>query len=287
MARSDTLRSEITRLETAEAGLRHDLARHQDQDKKLVAAEKKIGEMTARLAANSKAQTDRRCSLTTAERSERDPQDPVEFDVLAQVLAATSTPPRVLVLIACQTLTGADLLLPAVPVVIAMADTIDDTAAIVFARRFYAAIASARPVGFALAQARAAMQITTSDDADLPQVAVRDDVDADELVLVDPPGAAPAPEPALVLLPEHGLSPLAVAILRHVQALEADDFFPGVLTADAVAAAVDSTPRTVKIELKRLLEDCYLTAADQAEDLAGGFDLDTSRLTTRGAVLAR
>lgn len=65
-------------------------------------------------------------------------EHPVPFDLLAEVLAATSTPPQVLVLNACETLDGADLLLPAIPVVVAMADTIDDTAAIVFARRFYA-----------------------------------------------------------------------------------------------------------------------------------------------------
>lgn len=213
---------------------------------------------------------------------------PVEFDVLAQVLAATSTPPRVLVLNACQTLAGVELLLPAIPVVIAMADTIDDTAAIVFARRFYAAIASAQPVGIALAQARAAMQITTPDDADLPQLAIRDDINIDELVLVDPPGAAPtAVDPALVLLQEHGLSPLAGAIMRHVQALEADSSF-SVLSADAVALAVGNTSGMVKTELKRLLGDGYLASADQAEDFDGGFDLFAPRLTTRGvAALAR
>ncbi|SHN52761.1 CHAT domain-containing protein [Geodermatophilus obscurus] len=455
MARSDTLRSDITRLETTEAGLRRDLARQEDaavkaraaatkkrqdaertrsestrrtalrsaaeQDKKLVAAEKSIGEIKTKLAANSKAQTDKRRSLTAAERSERqaadrdeqrrrreekaharevgrlsrptvryvevrapepeplrvlyltanpeaedsttvrpdgsittisrylrldrevrevqqtlrgakyrdlvtvahrpaataedlidalndvrphlvhfsghgwtggivfdngdldDPQDhPVEFDLLAQVLTATSTPPQVLVLNACETLHGADLLLPAVPVVIAMADTIDDTAAIVFARRFYAAIASAQPVGIALAQAQAAMRLTTPEDADLPQVAVRDDVDPDELVLVRPPGATPSADPSLVLLQEHGLSPLAVALLRHVQNLEADESFPGVLSSAAAAAAVDATPRAVITELKRLLEDGYLAASDQAEDFDGGFDVAEPRLTTRG-----
>jgi len=212
-----------------------------------------------------------------------DPQDhPVEFHLLAQVLAATSTPPQVLVLNACETLHGADSLLPAVPVVIAMADTIDDTAAIVFARRFYAAIASAQPVGIALAQAQAAMRLASPEDADLPQVAVRDDVDADELVLVRPPGATPAVDPSLLLLHEYGLSPLAVALLRHVQDLEADDSFPGVLSSDAAAAAVDATPRAVRTELKRLLEGGYLAASDQAEDLDGGFDLAEPRLTTRG-----
>lgn len=115
-------------------------------------------------------------------------ENPVEFDLLARVLAATSTPPQVLVLNACDTLASVDRLLPTVPVVVAMADTIDDTAAIVFARQFYAAIASAQPVGVSVAQARNAMELTTPDDADLPQMAVRDDVDPDELVLVIPPG---------------------------------------------------------------------------------------------------
>lgn len=455
MARSDTLRSDIARLEATEAGLRRDLARHEDaaakaraagtkkrqdaertrsestrrtalraaveQDVKLVAGEKKIGEIKTKLAANSKAQTDKRRSLTGAERSERQAADrdeqrrrreekaharevarlsrptvryvdirpaepeplrvlyltanpeaedtttmkpdgsitttsrylrldrevrevqqtlrgakyrdlvtvdhrpaataedlidalndvrthlvhfsghgwtggivfdngdlddlrdhPVEFNLLAQVLAATSTPPQILVLNACETLHGADLLLPAIPVVIAMAETIDDTAAIVFARRFYAAIASAQPVGIALAQAQAAMRLTTPEDADLPQVAVRDDVDADELVLVRPSSATPAADPSLALLQEHGLSPLAVALLRHVQNLEADESFPGILSSDSAAAIVDATPRAVKTELKRLLEDGYLTASDQAEDLGGGFDLAGPRLTMRG-----
>jgi hypothetical protein len=88
-------------------------------------------------------------------------EHPVEFDLLASVLAATSTPPQVLVLNACDTLAGVDRLLPTVPVVVAMADTIDDTAAIVFARQFYAAIASAQPVGVSVAQAKNAMQLTT------------------------------------------------------------------------------------------------------------------------------
>ena len=109
MARSDTLRSDILRLEATAAGLRRDPARHGDasakaraaagkkrqdaertrsdstrrgalrsageQDKKLVAAEKRIGEITTKLAANSKAQTDKRRSLAAAERTERQVAD--------------------------------------------------------------------------------------------------------------------------------------------------------------------------------------------------------------------
>ncbi len=455
MTRSDTLRNEIARLQTAEAGLRRDLARHEDaaakaraaasrkrqqaggtrsestrrtalrsaedQDKRSVAAEKKIAEVKTKVASNSKAQSDKRRSLTSAEHSERQAADrdeqrrrrvekgharevarisqptvryvgvrapepeplrvlyltanpeavdsttispdgqittahnylrldrevrefqqtlrgakyrdlvtvehrpaataedlidalndvrphlvhfsghgwtggvvfdsgdldgptnhPVEFDLLAEVLAATDTPPRVLVLNACETLAGAELLLPAVPVVVAMADTIDDTAAIVFARRFYAAIASAQPVGKALSQAQAAMRLTTPEDADLPQVVFRDDVDPDDLVLVRPQGAELARDPSIALLQERGLVPLAVAILRHVQNLESDESFPGVLSCDAAADAVGAAPRSVRTELKRLLDDGYLAADDQAEDQGGGFDLAAPRLTTRG-----
>ena len=455
MARTDSLRGDISRLETTEAGLRRDLARQEDaaakarsatdskrqdaartksdatrrtalrsaaeHDKKLVAAEKKIGDIKTKLAANRKAQADKRRSLAAAEASERQASDrdderrrraekahareiarltrpavryvdvrtpepeplrvlyltanpeaddvtethadgsttttsrylrldrevrevqqtlrgakyrdlvvvehrpaataedlidalndirphlvhfsghgwnggivfdngsledphehAVEFDLLAEVLAATSTPPRVLVLNACETLDGADLLLPAVPVIIAMSDTIDDTAAIVFARRFYAAIASAQPVGVALAQAQAAMRLTTPDDADLPQVAMRDDIDADSLVLVRPPGTEPSADPAHALLRTHGLSPLAASLLRHVQTLESDEAFAGVLTDVDAAAAVESTPRAVKTELKRLISSGYLQAGDEAEDLGGGYDLSEPRLTTRG-----
>jgi hypothetical protein len=219
------------------------------------------------------------------------PQEhPVEFDLLAEVLAATSTPPQVLVLNACETLHGAELLLPAVPVVIAMADTIDDTAAIVLARRFYAAIASAQPVGVALAQAQAqaAMRLTTPEDADLPRVAVRDDIDADVLVLVRPDGPTPKMDLSLLLLQEHGLSPSAVTLLRHVQSLEADGRFSGVVSGGGTAVALDMPSRAVRIELERLLDDGYLAASDRAEDYDGSFDFVEPRLTTRGvAALAR
>ena len=68
-----------------------------------------------------------------------------------------------------------------------MSDTIADVSASVFARQFYAAIASAQTVGVALAQAKVAMEIAQLDDAELPEAIARDDVDIDDLVLVRPP----------------------------------------------------------------------------------------------------
>jgi CHAT domain len=64
------------------------------------------------------------------------------FDQLARLLGATTDPPQLVVPNACESLDGADELLQIVPVVIGMADTIDDAAAIVFASYFYGAIAA-------------------------------------------------------------------------------------------------------------------------------------------------
>lgn len=108
------------------------------------------------------------------------------FDRLARFLSATDTPPTLLVLNACDTLDGSDLLLEAVPVVIAMADSVGDMAAGVFATQFYAGIASAQSIGAALRQAKVIMETALLDDADLPQHVARADIDVDQLVLVQP-----------------------------------------------------------------------------------------------------
>lgn len=108
----------------------------------------------------------------------------LRFDLLAEALAATDTPPTLLVLNACETLDGSDTILPAVPVVIAMSEPIGDIAATVFATQFYAAIASGQSVGAALRQAKVRMRGASLDDADLPQFLARDDQDVDSLVLV-------------------------------------------------------------------------------------------------------
>lgn len=213
---------------------------------------------------------------------------PVDFDLLARVLAATDSPPRVLVLNACQTLAGAEILLPAVPVVVAMADSIDDTAAIGFARRFYAAIASAQSVRVALDQATLVMEATALGDADLPQLRVRDDISVDELVLVRPPGAQAARERSTVLLQDHGLTPLSVRNLEHVQSLEPDSGFAGVLSTKTAADTLGVDSSTVRTETQRLMEGGYLAADHVETDLVGTVDLIAPRLTVEGvAVLAR
>lgn len=111
----------------------------------------------------------------------------LEFALLARLLGATDEPPKLVVLNACESLAGADDLLETVPAVIGMADSITDTAAVVFAARFYAAIASAQSVASAAEQGRVAMAAASLDGADLPEIRTRDDVDATTMILVVPP----------------------------------------------------------------------------------------------------
>ncbi|MFI2101762.1 CHAT domain-containing protein [Isoptericola sp. NPDC019693] len=128
---------------------------------------------------------------------ENDAGEPVGQDVnlslLARLLGATDEPPRLVVLNACESLEGADDLLQTVPVVIGMSDTIDDTAAVVFARSFYAGLASAQSVATAVEQAKVQMVAASMFDPDqvdhshLPTLRARDDVDPETLVLVSPP----------------------------------------------------------------------------------------------------
>lgn len=111
----------------------------------------------------------------------------VEFSLLARVLGATDEPPSLVVLNACESLNGAEDLLRTVPTAIGMSDSITDHAAISFAARFYAAIASAQSVGSAVEQAKAAMRMASLEDSELPEIRTREDVNPDELVLVNPP----------------------------------------------------------------------------------------------------
>lgn len=117
----------------------------------------------------------------------------VEFALLARLLGATDEPPRLVVLNACESIEGADELLQTVPLVIGMSDTIDDTASIVFARAFYAALASAQSVASALEQAKVRMLDASMvdpdqvDDSALPSLRARDNVDPTTVVLVMPP----------------------------------------------------------------------------------------------------
>jgi hypothetical protein len=110
----------------------------------------------------------------------------IPFELLTRLLDATDTPPALLVLNACETLAGSDSLLEVTPVVVAMADSVGDMAAGVFATHFYAGIASAQSVGAALRQAQVSMELALLEDAVAPQCVARAGIDVDQFILVKP-----------------------------------------------------------------------------------------------------
>ena len=110
----------------------------------------------------------------------------MNFDRLGKFLSATDQPPRLLVLNACDTLDGAEILLDFVPVVVAMSESITDIAAAMFATKFYSAIGSAQSVESALNQGRAILSMLDSAEDHLPQCVCRGDVDIATLILVTP-----------------------------------------------------------------------------------------------------
>lgn len=109
------------------------------------------------------------------------------YALLARALAATDSPPTLLVLNGCDTLEGVNVFHPVTPVVVAMASTITDLAAATFASRFYGAIAAAQPVGVALDQAAVAIDMMGLAEGWKPELSARGDVDPANLVLVKVP----------------------------------------------------------------------------------------------------
>ncbi|WP_409073745.1 CHAT domain-containing protein [Micromonospora chalcea] len=110
----------------------------------------------------------------------------VSFDLLARALGATDQPPKLLVLNACDTLDGADVLLPAVPVLIAMSASISDLAATAFAARFYSAIANAQSVRSALDQGAVAVDLLDLREGWKPNLLARAEIDVQSMQLVEP-----------------------------------------------------------------------------------------------------
>lgn len=109
----------------------------------------------------------------------------LDYATLANALDASDTPPSLVVLNACNSLKGARKLLKAAKAVIAMADSISDQGAGAFAAQFYAAVASAQPVGKALQQAVVALQMSAHvADSKLPKIVSRPNVDPNKLLLI-------------------------------------------------------------------------------------------------------
>lgn len=108
------------------------------------------------------------------ERAGEDGGTALDFDMIAQVVDATSVAPKLLVLVACDTVEGADRFLDSVPIVIAMANSIDDEAACEFSRRFYQSIGGGATIADSIAQAKILLKSKGYTDANLPTLLTRD-----------------------------------------------------------------------------------------------------------------
>jgi CHAT domain-containing protein len=107
----------------------------------------------------------------------------LDFDMIARVVGATSTAPKLLVLVACDTVDGADRFLDAVPVVIAMAAAVDDVAACEFSARFYRSLSGGATISNSLVQAKLILENKGYADAKLPTLLTRDESFAQRTLL--------------------------------------------------------------------------------------------------------
>jgi CHAT domain len=109
--------------------------------------------------------------------------EPISFSLLAKALAATDTPPRIVVLNSCDNSGARKVLLKLGLIVVSMRTSISDLAAITFAPRFYAAIASGQSMKSAFAQGKVAVEAASISEADTPQLFHPVDVNPGKIIL--------------------------------------------------------------------------------------------------------
>jgi hypothetical protein len=107
----------------------------------------------------------------------------VTFDLLGKALAATDTPPDVVVLNACKSTGARKALLGTAKAIVVMEDSVSDIAAVAFATKFYGAIASGQSLQSAFDQGCAAVAAVSLDEASTPALSTANGVNAKKLFL--------------------------------------------------------------------------------------------------------
>jgi hypothetical protein len=107
----------------------------------------------------------------------------VSFDLLAKAIAATDTPPQIIVLNSCKSAGAKKSFFPPAKAIVAMGDSIGDLAAIAFAAKFYAAIAAGQSLHSAFAQGKVAVEAVSIDEADTPELLLAQNVDPKKIIL--------------------------------------------------------------------------------------------------------
>ncbi len=107
----------------------------------------------------------------------------VTFDLLGKVLAATQSPPDIVVLNACKSTGARRALLAVAKAIVVMENSVTDIAAVAFATQFYGAIASGQPLQAAYDQACAAVEFVSFSEAGTPSLIMASGVNAKKLFL--------------------------------------------------------------------------------------------------------
>jgi hypothetical protein len=107
----------------------------------------------------------------------------VTFDLLGKAFASVDSPPDVVVLNACESAGARKALLPSAKALIVMNDSISDMAATAFAAKFYAAIASGQSLKSAFKQGLLAIEATSINEVNIPELVAAKDVDPAKLIL--------------------------------------------------------------------------------------------------------
>jgi hypothetical protein len=107
----------------------------------------------------------------------------VSFELLAKAIAATDTPPQVIVLNSCKSAGAKKSFFPPAKAIVAMGDSIGDLAAIAFAAKFYAAIAAGQSLHSAFAQGKVAVEAVSIDEADTPELLLAENINPKKIIL--------------------------------------------------------------------------------------------------------
>ncbi len=92
------------------------------------------------------------------------------FDLMAKALAATDSPPDVVILNSCGSSTARKALIPPAKAVVTMRSSVTDSAAMAFAKYFYGAIASGQSVKSAFNQGKNGVEYLSFDEKDTPEL---------------------------------------------------------------------------------------------------------------------
>jgi ribosomal protein L22 len=107
----------------------------------------------------------------------------ISYELLAKAIAATDTPPDVVILCSCEGAGAENSLLPTAKAAIVMTKSISDHAATSFAYSFYAAIASGQSLKSAFAQGTNGILFAALDEGSVPTLHTRNGINAANLVL--------------------------------------------------------------------------------------------------------